>query len=188
MHHACVPWRLVMTRKRWGARPAVRFMGQGDKAARARTCTAVLVPLQYIFGFGSYPSPPGCGSNRRGRKWVSHTHVYHHWPPREVQEEVTELGVTLGAWREPSRAGGAAAWAAATAPGGAGGLSAGGGATAGGAVATAALGAATALAAAGMAAADASPGATAAGCPAASPGVGGAAEAEGTCGCGSWVP
>ena len=39
-------------RKRWGARPAVRFMGQGDKAARARTYTAVLVPLQRIFGLG----------------------------------------------------------------------------------------------------------------------------------------
>ena len=24
---------------------AIRFMGQGDEAARARTCTAVLVPL-----------------------------------------------------------------------------------------------------------------------------------------------
>ena len=52
-------------RKRWGARPAVRFMGQGDKAARARTCTTVLVPLQRIFGFGRHPSPPGWGSKQQ---------------------------------------------------------------------------------------------------------------------------
>ena len=95
-------------RERWGPRPAVSFMGQGDKGARACTCTAVLVPLQRIFGFGRHPSPPGCGGNRRGRKRVSHTHFHHHWPPREVQEEVTALGVVLGAWREPCCAGGAA--------------------------------------------------------------------------------
>ena len=36
-------------RKRWGARPApFHFMGQGEKAARARTCTAVLVLLQVV--------------------------------------------------------------------------------------------------------------------------------------------
>ena len=95
-------------RERWGPRPAVSFMGKGDKAARARTCTAVLVPLQRIFGFGRHPSPLGCGGNRRGRKRVSHTHVHHHWPPREVQEQVTAVGVALGAWRESCRAGGAA--------------------------------------------------------------------------------
>ena len=39
---------------------------------------------------------------------MSHTHGHHHWPPREVEEEVTALGVVLGAWRELSRAGGAA--------------------------------------------------------------------------------
>ena len=37
-----------------------------------------------------------------------HAHVHHHWPPREVQEQVTALGVALGAWRESCRAGGAA--------------------------------------------------------------------------------
>ena len=95
-------------RKRWGARPAVRFMGQGDKAARAPTCTAVLVPLQRIFGFGRHPSPPGCGGSRRGRKRACHAHVHHHWPPRDVQEEVTALGVALGARRKSCRAGGAA--------------------------------------------------------------------------------
>ena len=164
-------------RKRWGARPAARFMGQGDKAARARTCTAVSFPLQRIFGFGRYPSPPGCGGNRRGRKWVSHAHDHHYWPPREVQEEVTALGVALGAWRERSRVGGAAGVCGSSRTGGAG-----GGAMEGGAVATSALGAAVALATAGTAAAEASPGATAAECPAAaaSPGVGSAAEAEGT--------
>ena len=73
-------------------------------------------------------------------------------------------------------------WAAAVAaPGGAEVLGAGGEATAGGAAATAALCAAGALAAAGTAAV-ASPRATAADCAtaAACPGVGGAAEAEGT--------
>ena len=71
--------------------------------------------------------------------------------------------------------------AAIAAPGGVGGLGAGGGATAGGAVATAELCAEAALAAAGTAA-EASLRATGAEClaAAASPGVGGAAEAEGT--------
>ena len=46
--------------------------------------------------------------NRRGRKRVCHAHVHHHWPPREVQEEVPALGVALGVWREPCRTGGAA--------------------------------------------------------------------------------
>ena len=44
-------------RKRWAARPAVRLMGQGDKGARARTCTTVLVPLQRIFGSADTPVP-----------------------------------------------------------------------------------------------------------------------------------
>ena len=91
-----------------GGRPTVHLMGQGDKAARARTCTAVLVTLQHFFGFGRHPIPPSYGGNRRGRKRVSHTYVHHQWLPREVQEEVTALGVALGAWREPCRAGGAA--------------------------------------------------------------------------------
>ena len=60
-------------RKRWGASPAVRFMGQGNKAARTHICTAVIVPLQRIFGLGRQSSPPGCGGNRRGPKRVSHT-------------------------------------------------------------------------------------------------------------------
>ena len=91
-----------------GGSPAVRFMGQGDKAARTITSAAVLVPLQRIFGCSRYSSPPGCGANRRGRKRVCHAHVHHHWPPREVQEEVTALGAALGPRREPCRTGGAA--------------------------------------------------------------------------------
>ena len=79
-----------------GASPAVRIMAQGDKAARACTCTAVLVPLQRVFGFCRHSSPPGCGGNQKGRKRVCHAHVHHHWPPREVQEEVAAPGVALG--------------------------------------------------------------------------------------------
>ena len=166
---------------RWGASPAVRFMGPGDKVAHARTCTVLLVTLQCIFGFGRNSSPPGCGGNRRGRKWVYHAHFHHHWPPWEVHEEATALGVALGARLEPCRASGAAAAGGGCSTGGAGGLGSGGGATAGVAVATAAPGAAAALAAAVSAATEASPGVTAAGCPAAaaSSGVGGAAEVEG---------
>ena len=85
---------------------------------------------------------------------MCHAHVHHDWPPREVQQEVTALGVALGARREPCRAGGAAGVGAGCSIGGCGGLGAGGGATAGVAVATAALGAAAALATAGMAAAE----------------------------------
>ena len=70
--------KVMEKRKRWGASPAVRFMGQGDKTARACTCAAVLVPLQRIFGFRRHSSPPGCGGNRRGRKRVCHAHVRHH--------------------------------------------------------------------------------------------------------------
>ena len=109
-------------RKRWKAGPAVRFKGQGDKAARARTCTAELVLHQRIFGFSRYPSPPGCGGNRRAIKWVSHTHVHHHWPTREVQEEVTALGVALGACLKPSRSGGAAGVGGGYRTGGCGGI------------------------------------------------------------------
>ena len=101
--------KLMEKRKHWGTSPAVCFMGQGDEAARARSCTAVLFPLQRIFGFGRHSSPPGCGGNRRGRKRVCHAHVHHHkWPPREVQEDVTAVGVALGARRELCRAVGAA--------------------------------------------------------------------------------
>ena len=106
--------------KRWGASPAVRFMGPGDKVAHARTCTVVLVTLQCIFGFGRHSSPPGCGGNRRGRKRVCHAHFHHHWPPREVHEEATALGVALGARLEPCRASGAAAAGAGCSTGGAG--------------------------------------------------------------------
>ena len=83
-------------------------MGQGDKAARTCTCKAVLVPPQRIFGFGGHSNPLGRGGNRRGRTRVCHAHVHHHWPPREVQEEVTALRVALGSWRVPCRTGGAA--------------------------------------------------------------------------------
>ena len=95
-------------RKGWGASPAVRFMGQGDKAACACTSTAVLVLIQRTFSFGRHPSHPGYSDNRRGRKRVCHAHVHHHWTPREVQEEVTALGIALGARREPCCTGGAA--------------------------------------------------------------------------------
>ena len=113
--------------------------------------------------------------------WVCHSHVHHHWPPRQVQEEVIGLGFALAARREPCRTGGAAGVGRGHTSGGAEGLGAGGGSTAGGAVATAALGAAAALATAGTAAAEASPGVTAAECSAAaaSPGMGGAVEAKG---------
>ena len=172
-------WRIAHA---GGGSSAVRFMGHGDKAARARTCTALLVPLQRIFGFGGHSSPPGCSGNRRGRERVCHAHVQHHWPPREVQEEVTALGVALGARREPWRTGGAAGVGGGCSTGACGGFGAGGAAMAGIAVAPAALGAAAALATAGAAAAEASPGAIAAECSAAaaSPGVCDAAVAEGT--------
>ena len=62
--------KLMEKRKEWGASPAIRLMGQGDKAARACTSKAVVVPLQRIFGFGRHPSPPRCSGNRRGRKRV----------------------------------------------------------------------------------------------------------------------
>ena len=97
-------------RKRWGASPDVRLMGQGDKAANACTCTATPAPLQCIFCLGRQSCPSGCGGHCSGRKRVGHAHVHHHWPAREpeVQEEVTALGVALGARREPCRTGGAA--------------------------------------------------------------------------------
>ena len=113
---------------------------------------------------------------------MCHAHFHPHWPPLEVQEEVTALWVALGAQREPFRAGASAGVGGGDNTGGAGGLGVVGGATAGVAVATAAISAAAALATAGTAAAEASPGATAAECPAAPapPEEGGAAVAEGT--------
>ena len=51
-----------------------------------------------------------------------HAHVHHHWPPREVQEQVTALQVALGALREPSRAGGAAGVGCGCRTGGCGGI------------------------------------------------------------------
>ena len=74
----------------------------------ACTCTAVLVPLQHIFGFGRNSSPPTCGGNLRGRKWMCYAHVHNLWPPREVQEEVTAPGVELVTRQEPCLIGGAA--------------------------------------------------------------------------------
>ena len=87
----CKLCNLMEKRKGWGASRAMRCMGQGNKMARAGTSTAVLVPLQRLFGFGRHPSPPGCSGYRisRGRKRVCHTHVHHHWLPQEVQEEVS---------------------------------------------------------------------------------------------------
>ena len=166
-------------RKRWGASPAVRFMGQGDKAARARTCTSVRVLLQRIFGFSRHFSPPGRGGNRRGRMRVCHARVHHHWPPREVHEGVTALGVGLGARRELCRTGGAAGMGGGRSIGGLEELNEGSGTMAGVGGATITLDAAAALA---TARAEASPGATAAECQAAaaSPVMGGAAVAEGT--------
>ena len=77
------------------------FLGQVDKVAHAYTSTCVPVPLHHIFGFGRCPSPPGCSDNCRGRKWACPAHTNHHWPPRDVQEEVIALGITLGARQDP---------------------------------------------------------------------------------------
>ena len=109
-------------------------------------------------------------------------HVQHPWPPREVQEEVTALGIALGARREPCRAGGAAG--------------VGGGSSTGvrrdwvrGIRVRLALrwplqrwGRATAPASAGAGDAEAAPGAAGAECPAAatSAAMGGTAVADGT--------
>ena len=58
--------------KRWGASPAVRFMRQGDKAARVRTCTAVLVPLQHIGSYRGASGPDSVGQPfRQDRKYAS---------------------------------------------------------------------------------------------------------------------
>ena len=114
--------KLMEKRKGWGASPAIRSMGQGDKAARICNSTAVLVPLQRIFGFGRLPSPPGGSNIRRGRKRVWHAHVHHHWLPREVQEEVTVLGIALEARREPFCTGGAAGVGGGSRTGGCGGV------------------------------------------------------------------
>ena len=102
-------------------------MGSGDKAARACTSTAVLVSLQRILGFGRQSSPPGCSDNRTGRKRVCQAPVHHYWPPREVQEEeVTALGIMLGARWEPCRTGGAASVVGGSRIGGCGGIGRGG--------------------------------------------------------------
>ena len=132
-------------RKRWGASPDVRLMGQGDKAANACTCTATPAPLQCIFCLGRQSCPSGCGGHCSGRKRVCHAHVHHHWPARdpEVQEEVTALGIALGARREPCRTGGAAGVGGGRSTGGYGGIRRGvglrGGAMVGDAMATACL-------------------------------------------------
>ena len=46
-----------------GGQPGRTIHGIGP-----RTCTAVLVPLQRVFG--RYSGPPGCGGNRGGRRRV----------------------------------------------------------------------------------------------------------------------
>ena len=165
-------------RRGGGGSAAIHFMGQGDKAARACTSTAVLVPRQRIVDFGRHSNPPGCSDNRRGRTRVCDAHAHHHWPPREVQ--VTALEIPLGARHEPCRTSGGAAGVDCSSTGGCGGIGAGGQATAGVAVA-AALGAVVALAAAGARAAE---------CPAvAAPAeVGCAAVADGAGRRGAWVP
>ena len=164
--------------------------GQGDKAARARTCMAVLFPLQRVFVFGRHSCPSGRGGNRGGHKRVCHAHIHNHRPPREVQEEVTALGVALGARRELCRTGAAAGLEGVRSSGGCGGMRCGAwGCMAGVPVVNTVLGAAAAMATAAANAAEASPGAAAAQCPAAAalPGVGGAAVADGTGGGGAWV-
>ena len=87
--------------KAGGARPAIHFMGMGDKAARACKSTAVFFPLQRIFGFGRHPSTQGGSDNCRGRKRVWHTHVHHQWPPkggtRGGQRAGDHAGSTTGA-------------------------------------------------------------------------------------------
>ena len=72
---------------------------------RARTSTSVLVPLLQIFHFCRFPSPPSYSDTGKGRKQVFHTHIYNDEPPGKVQQEVTALGITLGARQEPCRAG-----------------------------------------------------------------------------------
>ena len=91
-------------RKGRGASSARRLMRQGGEAARACAGASVHVALHRIFGI-SGPSRPRCSSNCRGRTWVCHAHVHHHWPSQEVDEEVDEevatLGVAQGARRDP---------------------------------------------------------------------------------------
>ena len=123
---------------------------------------------------------------------MSHTRVHHHWPPREVQEEIIALGTTLGA-REPCLTGGAAGMGCGSSTRECGGIGCGGEASAGAAAAGAAPGAAAAGAAPGAAAAsaeavpgaaaaEAAPGAASAECQATATSVseGGAAVAEGS--------
>ena len=57
---------------------------------------------------------------------MCHAHVHHHWQPREVLEEVTALGVAMGARREPFRTGGAAGVVGGRSTGGCGGIGRGG--------------------------------------------------------------
>ena len=61
-------------RKRWETSAAIRWMGQGNKAARACTSAAVLVPLQSIFGCGRHSSPQAAAATLEGASWcVTHT-------------------------------------------------------------------------------------------------------------------
>ena len=53
-------------RKRWGASPAVRIMGQGDKAARSCPCAAVLVPFVSLASADAIV-PQAAATNARGR-------------------------------------------------------------------------------------------------------------------------
>ena len=56
---------------------------------------------------------------------MCHAHV-HHWPLREVREEVTALGIQLGARREPCRTIGVAGVYGGSSTGGGGGIGLGG--------------------------------------------------------------
>ena len=166
-------------RKRWGASPAVSFMGRGDKAAHARTCTCPASmhlwlrqtlqsprlqrqPQRTQAGVSRTRPPPlaapgGTGGGHRAGVCAGSAAgaVSCRWCRRSGRQ-LQHQGVR-GDWARGEGLRRALRWPL--------------------------LGwAAAALATAGTAAAEASPGATAAECPTAtaSPGVGGAAEAEGT--------
>lgn len=87
-----------------GTDSVMHSTGQGDE-----TCisTSVLDPPQRVIGSGRRLSLPGCSGNCRGCKRMCRPHVFHHWMPREVQDEVTALGIRLEAQQDLFRAGAA---------------------------------------------------------------------------------